>query len=418
LAIDVIERGGFKAYVVGGCVRDSLLGKEPKDWDIATDAVPAETAGLFSKYKLLTHGEKYGTMTVLFNGTPVEVTTYRSDGVYSDKRRPDSVNFTSDIRDDLSRRDFTINAIAYGRREGLTDPFGGAADVAGGVVRCVGDAYARFGEDALRILRALRLAARLAFVIEPRTSLAIRDLRGSLGHISRERVRAELSGILSAGDGVLKILYGYQDVFITLIPELDVGAARWRRAAGAAALAPPELAPRLALLLSVAQKTGAARKSDAVQKILQRLRFDNATIEDVAVLVRLICDGDENLPSDKTAVKRLLNDAGERRFHFLTQAVRALAEYDGRADRVKAAEAAVRAADIIIKNNECYRIKDLNVNGDDLIAAGFKPGRALGSALSALLEMVVTGECANERPALLYRAGRLLNDRDRCSDTI
>jgi len=407
LAINTLQCGGYEAYAVGGCVRDSLLGAWPKDWDIATNAGPPDIIRVFTGYRQLTHGEKYGTVTVLFEDTPVEITAYRTDGAYSDNRRPDSVSFTNSLRDDLSRRDFTINALAYNYRSGLIDFFGGRNDLTSAVVRCVGRPEERFGEDALRILRALRLAARLSFDIEDATSAAIHKLRRSLKNIAGERICAELTGILTGGAGTVDILTGYYDVIRVLVPELNDMGGGYRRHIMAMAHTRPDLALRLALLLCAADTGGSGKDMADImpaRRIMRRLRFSNEIID---VASDLLMYRKADIPSTGTEVKHMLNRIGEGRLRLLFQMRRAL---DMRSLSVKPIDDAEELLDGIVLRRECYSLNGLNVNGNDLVSIGYVPGKSLGAALSALLDLVVAGECANERQALLARAKCLANE--------
>ena len=218
-ALRQLEQAGFSAYAVGGCVRDSLLGRSPQDWDIAASSSPEETRRVFSGCPVLDTGAKHGTLTVWVEGVPLEITTFRTESGYSDSRRPDKVAFSRSIEDDLSRRDFTINAMAAGLDGQIVDLFGGREDLKNGVIRCVGDPSARFSEDALRILRALRFSAELSFSLEPKTAAAALSLREKLGLISAERIWAELKKLL-CGPSVLQVLLDFPEIFTQLIPEL------------------------------------------------------------------------------------------------------------------------------------------------------------------------------------------------------
>jgi len=398
-AIEKLGGRGYEAYIVGGCVRDSLLGLTPKDWDIATSAAPDEVMSVFCDHKLLTHGSKYGTVAVILDDKSVEITTYRTDGAYSDNRRPDNVVFTKSLRDDLSRRDFTINALAYRRDAGLIDYFGGRADLENGVIRCVGNARERFAEDALRILRALRMASRLSFSIDGDTAFAARDLRKSLANIARERICAELSGILvGSGAGAAEILNDFYDVITVFIPELETTAACMPRIARSIACSPPDLTLRLALLL---RATGACAAGSA----LRRLRFGNVIIDNALDLIK-----HEGAPvNGSAAIKRLLNKLGEDQINRFFDMRRSIIESGecGEAEKprlLRGANDAAERANAIIACGECYSLKDLAVNGDDLLELGFKPGKPLGRAIDSLLEAVIEGRRPNEKPALLDMA--------------
>lgn len=218
-ALALLSEGGFDAFVVGGCVRDAVMGRTPNDWDMTTSSSPEETMAVFKDFRTVPTGLKHGTVTVIINGEPLEITTMRIDGQYSDSRRPDSVEFTSDISKDLCRRDFTVNAMAYSPRSGIVDPFGGLHDIKNGIIRCVGEADARFGEDALRIIRALRFASVLGFEIAGETAQSIKNNYPLLGEIAKERIRVELIKLLQ-GKNVEKILTEYKEIIFYIIPEL------------------------------------------------------------------------------------------------------------------------------------------------------------------------------------------------------
>jgi tRNA nucleotidyltransferase (CCA-adding enzyme) len=452
-AVERLGALGHEAYIVGGCVRDSLLGRAPKDWDVTTDAPPERIAEAFGDYRCLSHAEKYGTVTVVFDEMPVEITTYRIDGGYSDNRRPDTVAYTASLREDLRRRDFTINALAYRHDAGVVDYFGGRRDLADGLIRCVGDARERFGEDALRILRALRFASRYDFCIEEGAAAAIHALCRTLGGIAQERVCAELTGILTGNDAG-GLFAEYPDVLCLCVPELRKAweGGRLARALAAVRRAPPELAVRLALLLReavsaeaaaaknaaftentvTAENGGPAEDADTAEnaaQILRRLRFDGGLIDTVKALLR---NFDAPIPTDAPAVKRRLNRLGEGRFLLLLAVRRASVDPDGAAcgaaqsdpasgpaqsggaelspaERLAKIDRAAALVSEILARGDCFSLKGLKVNGEKLKALGYAPGRKLGAALETLLESVIAGGCPNEEQALAAMAERLLN---------
>ena len=399
-AIEQLHINGFEAYIVGGCVRDALLGAAPKDWDITTNAVPDEINDVFSDRKRLSHGEKYGTVTVLFGDAPVEITAYRNDGAYTDNRRPDSVSFTRSLREDLSRRDFTINALAYGHDIDVIDFFGGVGDIRDKIIRCVGDAGERFREDALRILRALRFSARLGFAVEAETASSIHNLCCGLKNISFERVCAELSGILTGGgESVAAVFTDFTDVLFVPVPELNRRLPEWENIVRSIRCSPPDLTLRLILLL---------RGVDGARIILRRLRFKNEIVNDAAETLAFI---DACAPSGAAAVKRMLNKSGERRLRLYLSARRAIESSSGADEtiaklRLEAINAAERLTDDIIIANDCYSLKDLKIDGDDLLEMGYMSGKPLGIILDALLGQVIDGALPNERPVLMEYAKR------------
>ena len=420
-----LRDAGFPAYAVGGCVRDRRMGAEPKDYDVTTAALPQQIEAVFAGEKLIETGLKHGTVTVLTGGMPVEVTTFRVDGAYSDARHPDAVTFTASLAEDLARRDFTVNAMAWDPEEGLVDPYGGAADLTDRVIRCVGDPDKRFSEDALRILRALRFSSTLGFVIEENTAAALRRNRALLERVSAERVAAELNQLLR-GAAVKRVLLDYPEVLGVVLPELLPMRGFDQRnphhvydvlehTAVAVEHVPPETAPRWAALLHDSGKPAcftqdengvghfyghpaeSARIADAA---LRRLRLDTATRERVVVLVR--CH-DRTIEPTETAVKRALNRFGPEAFFQLLALKRAdnLAQSPEYRDRQTLYDELERLAREILERRECFSLKDLAVNGTDLIAAGVAPGPAVGAALRTLLDAVMDGRAENEKATLL-----------------
>ena len=423
---DVLRRlrdAGHAAYAVGGCVRDCMMGLVPTDYDVATSATPEETLRVFSGERVIETGVKHGTVTVLADGAGVEVTTFRVDGAYSDTRRPDAVAFTLSLSADLARRDFTVNAMAWDEREGLVDLYGGAADIGGRVIRCVGDPDTRFREDALRILRALRFAAVLDFSIEAETAAALRRNAPLLEKISAERVNIELCKLL-CGKNARAVLLDYGDVLGVPIPEIlpmrgfdqhnpyhiyDV----WAHTAIAVESAPPTVVLRLAALLHDVGKPpcftldeggghfyGHAKAgAEMADAILRRLRFDTATRERVVLLVREHC----GFELTERAVKRALNRLGPEAYFELAALMRAdnLAQSPALRHRQAWIDEMERLGREILNQDACFSLKDLAVNGDDLIAAGCAPGPALGAALKTLLDAVIDGRAENEKAALL-----------------
>ena len=292
-ALDILNAAGYEAYLVGGCVRDALRGAVPHDYDIATNALPEETLAAFSGYRTIATGIRHGTVTVLLNQMPIEITTYRVDGAYADHRRPDGVTFTPSLREDLARRDFTVNAMAYHPERGLVDPFFGREDLSSGIIRAVGEPMARFTEDALRILRALRFSARFGFSIEPATREAIFALSDTLNLIAPERVREELVGTIVAKDAA-RVMREYAAVLSVICPQGALTEAFDVLPADTAVL-------RLADFLLAAGESGA-------QTALSALRFDNKTAKAVCT-VRSLCK--EDITADYECICRLLRKVGE-----------------------------------------------------------------------------------------------------------
>lgn len=370
--MDTLAGGGHEAFAVGGCVRDRLLDREPKDWDVCTPALPEQAAEYFEH--VINTGLKYGTVTVMLNGKPFEVTTYRADGDYSDNRRPDTVTFGTDLGADLARRDFTVNAMAYSPETGVVDCFGGAADLEAGIIRCVGNPSERFREDALRIMRALRFASALEFTIEPETSKAVFGCAGLLKNIAAERIAAELNGLLTGG-GSENILSEYRAVLSVIIPDYRTeGISK----------PPPLIIPRLAVLLS-------GLGADGARDILSDLRYDNRTADSVA---ELIYYGGADIRAEESGIKRWLNKIGEEQFRLLL-------EVGGAVGTCGDTEAVQALLEKIFSEKQCFSLKDLAVCGMDLIESGIPEGVEVGVTLNRLLNMVIDGKIENSREALL-----------------
>lgn len=423
-ALALLHAAGFEAWIVGGCVRDFLLGLVPKDYDITTSALPEETKRVFAGYPTIETGARHGTIAVVLEGETLEITTYRVDGAYSDARHPDGVSFTRSLREDAARRDFTMNAMAYAPGLGIRDFFGGAEDARQGIIRAVGDPETRFREDALRILRAVRFASVLDFSLEKATEDAARRCAPALGSVSAERLYAEL-GKLLCGKAAGRVLRQYPEVLSVVIPELGpmVGFQQrnehhcydvYTHTAVAVDHVPPVLPLRLAMLLHDVGKPdtfflgedgqghfyGHARRSVALaETILTRLRAPRRLREQVTTLVRY---HDAVLEEDPRRVRRWLNKLGPEAFFDLLEIQRgdtaALAPaYCTRKDRLNSLE---KVAKELLAEEACLTIKGLSVNGNDLLALGYR-GPAIGAALRALLDRVLEGELPNEKQALL-----------------
>ena len=423
--IETLQNHGYEAYAVGGCVRDSILGRVPDDWDITTSATPFETKELFTR--TFDTGIEHGTITVLLDKDAFEVTTYRVDGKYEDSRHPKEVTFTRCLSEDLLRRDFTINAMAYNHSEGLVDIFGGIQDLENKTIRCVGNAKARFGEDALRILRAVRFAAQLGFEIEEETRDGIRELAPTLANISAERIQVELIKMLvSPNPAMIRTAY---ELGITkiILPEFDqmmqteqeskhhmysvgehtIKAMEYIRA---------DKVLRLTMLLHDVGKplmktfdeNGAAhfkmhdvKSAEMTKMILKRLKFDNDTLNKVHKLVQY---HDYRIPATPKSVRKAMNLIGEDLFMSYLEVQRAdtlaqslyhreekLANLDGK-------EACYRE---ILEKKECVSLKDLAISGSDLIASGMEPGKQIGIILNGLLEMVIEEPSYNTKEKLM-----------------
>lgn len=379
--IDRLEDAGFEAYLVGGCVRDFLRGEAPHDVDITTSALPTEMQRVFADVRTVETGLRHGTLTVLVDGAPIEVTTYRVDGDYTDRRRPDSVTFTPSLTEDLARRDLTVNAMAYSPRRGLADPFGGREDLAAHCLRAVGDPERRFTEDALRILRVLRFAATLDYTVEEDTAAAARKMASAVSFVAAERIREELFRLI-LGKGAVRVLSEYREVLSEVLPEASLYPAFGDL--------PESLPIRLAALLL----GGGAKTAEAA---LLRLRADRATIDATLARCRLVTA--DILPT-QASLCRLLRSEGPS---ALTDALRLRAGL-GHDDT-----AAARLADEILRTGAPYRLSDLAIGGRDLIAIGIPRGPRLGVVLEALYGLIIEGKAENKKDALLSLASWIYN---------
>ena len=423
--IRTLTAAGYEAYAVGGCVRDSVLGRTPNDWDITTSARPEEMKRLFAR--TVDTGIKHGTVTVLMSGEGFEVTTYRIDGVYEDARHPKDVTFTSSLEEDLRRRDFTINAMAYNEESGLVDLFGGMRDIELGVVRCVGDAEERFTEDALRMLRAVRFSAQLGYEIEEETGAAIRRLAPNLRYISAERIQAELVKLVtSAHPDDLRTAYE-TGITAQILPEFDLCMQTAQNnphhcySVGEHILhslpaVPPDKVLRLGMLFHdigkpqtrtvdengiTHNKGHAAVGEKMTREILRRLKFDNDTTDKVTKIVRF---HDQEISPTDSGVRRAVNRMGEDIFPLLFYVKRA--DVSAQSDYLRE-EKLHKIAYIeelyqgICQRQECLNLRDLAVSGNDLIALGIPAGRQIGELLKELLELVLEEPARNTREELL-----------------
>ncbi len=431
-----LQRRGYEAYAVGGCVRDSLMGITPYDWDICTSAPPDRIRSCFP-HCILT-GVKYGTVTVLRGENSYEVTTFRGEGGYTDSRHPEEIRFLDSLYEDLARRDLSINAMAADENGVVTDHFDGLHDLRHGLIRAVGDPKERFTEDALRILRALRFAARFDFTIEPRTAQAIHELRDTLLRISSERIRKELSGLL-IGTGAEGILRDYADVIAVILPELapTMGFAQhnphhlydvYEHSIRCVSHMPKTEALRLAALLhdigkphcfhrdesGIGHFYGHPEKSgDICGKLLRRLHYDNKTLSYVTTLVR---EHDVYLqPTTEKALRRLLSRLGEEAIRDLILLRKADALATGTA-KVEALEESLSATcsllDNLVEQEGRFTLSDLAVNGNDLIALGLPPGRIIGQILNRLFDGVIEGLYQNQREDLVKHAQIIMEEED------
>lgn len=387
-----LHAAGHAAYAVGGCVRDSLLGQTPHDWDLCTSATPEQVLELFGEAHCIPTGLQHGTVTVKHGGELYEITTFRTEGAYSDGRHPDHVAFVPNVKEDLARRDFTINAMAYNAEEGLIDPFGGQSDLAVGIVRAVGEPQRRFEEDALRILRLYRFAARFGFSIDPATGQAARALCRHLDCVSEERIAEELSRLLAApAPGA----YLEAEVLAVIFPELDAAELpESRRILDALEPGMEHVPVRLAALLCPLGEAGA-------RAALKRLKCSNALTGTVATLVREAAAGMPGAALTLTA-RRFLSRYNLATITDLTALCSAR-----HPEQAEAFAALQQEAARLVETNACCRINQLAVNGRDLMDAGIRPGPGLRRVLDALLEQVLTGQLPNEKAALLAAAAQV-----------
>jgi len=423
--IETLEKSGYIAYAVGGCVRDSVMGKTPKDWDICTSALPEQTKKSFEKERVIETGLKHGTISLLLDKKTYEITTFRTDGHYTDNRRPDTVNFVPDLETDLKRRDFTINALAYHPEEGMIDYFGGVEDIKRKLLRCVGEADKRFKEDALRIMRALRFSSTLNFEIEHGTLEAIMRNRKLPGKVAVERIREELDALL-LGENVENVLKKHSKVLETIIPEIAalVGFDQknsyhdldiWSHTAKAVANASPDRVVRLALLLHDIAKPECYTETKGVghfyghpeagaekaERILSRLKYDKETIKTV---INLILYHDADIEPEDKAVKRWLNRLGVREMRLLCQVKMAdtTAKSSERIiSQIAEIEEITAMIDEIVENRSCFTLQNLEISGTDLINCGIPEGEEIGKTLQELLEQVINSQLPNEKEPLL-----------------
>lgn len=430
-----LKESGHEAYLVGGCVRDQLMGKTPHDYDITTSALPDTVEKCFLDCHVIETGLQHGTVTVISDGQPVEITTFRKDGEYLDNRRPENVTFVSDLESDLSRRDFTVNALAYSPDKGLIDLFNGVEDIHAGLIRCVGNPVKRFNEDGLRIMRALRFASKLGFSIEKSTSEAVHSQKELLNNIAAERIFTELKGLL-VGIGAEKILMEYRDILFQIIPELapmsnfpqnnphhmyDV----WTHTVKAICAAEQDEILRLTLLFHDSGKPACHTTDEEgidhfhghpdtsveiAGSVLNRLRCDNTTKNEVLSLIKY---HDVRYSPYDNRVKKFIAKLGEDRFRRLLQIRRADIMGQSLWSRNKKLINLDHLANILAEMKEsgaCMSIRDMAINGRDLIELGVPQGKAVGEILNSLFDMVCTDTISNKREHLLDEARRMIDE--------
>ena len=435
IAINLLQSAGFEAYAVGGCVRDSLLGKTPNDWDITTSAKPEDMKSVFADFHCIDTGIKHGTVTVVIDGEPLEITTFRLDGEYEDNRHPKSVTFTSNLGADLGRRDFTVNAMAYSKMTGTVDLFGGQNDLKNGIIRCVGDPDRRFNEDALRILRALRFASALDFEIEEKTAQSLLKNRALLGNISEERIAKELLKLV-CGKGAKRILTDFAPVLFEILPELQPMYKNshdnphhcydiYEHTLIAVESIDPEPTLRFAMLLhdcgkpavkkfdenGVAHFYGHQRISAEISaQILARLKVSNKFRDEILFLVSNhdrweLYENTEKMARylSKFGLDGVLNLLKVMRADVLAQSP----EYRYRLDQIADAE---ETAKNLAAQKPCLSLSELQINGRTLMDIGIPQGRKLGAVLAQLLDEVIDGVTKNTQEALTTRAREIYSE--------
>ncbi|NLN55232.1 MAG: CCA tRNA nucleotidyltransferase [Clostridiales bacterium] len=410
--IQKLAEKGFSAYLVGGCVRDFLLGKAPHDWDICTDALPEEVISCFRDYSVVPTGIAHGTVCVVINGEQYEITTFRREEGYTDSRRPDRVYFDANLIKDLSRRDFTINAIAYSPKEGIVDYFGGLSDLKAKTIDCVGNPDERFGEDALRILRAIRFASVLGFEIGKDTKESILKNAYALHKISAERKREELFAFIS-GENCKKLMLEYRIVFESVFPEIlkddysfkpTIPPDVWEYTSAVVSNCSADKITRLAGLLYNANSfyTAGIDKINTAREIMNGLKFDNKT---KARVLTLIAYGDTSAKAEIPCILKLLNEIGKDSFIKLLELKKAIAEASlyGKAfkESVNHIEKVKAIANDIFSRNLCYSIKQLAINGKTLIDEGFPEGEQIGKILNDCLNQIISGNLYNTKNDIL-----------------
>lgn len=387
--INILEASSFEAYAVGGCVRDSLMNQTPNDWDICTSALPDRMKQCFKNFRAVETGLKHGTLTVIVDGEPYEITTFRKDGEYRDHRHPEQVEFVSDLQTDLSRRDFTVNAMAVHPEKGVVDFYGGIDDLNKKLIRCVGNPDLRFTEDALRIMRGVRFASTLGFSIEEETEKSILKNAHLLKEIAAERIIVELKKTVT-GKNAPYIMKKYREVFAQRIPEmLKYSDEKWNVLCDFLGKLPYDVSLRLSLLYS-------GIETDEIKNSLKNLKFEKAIQEEVVALKESL---NIELSPELPSMCRFLNKLGEER------AKKALLL---RESLYGSQEESFKCMEQVLSEKICFTLRDLAVNGNDLCELGLKSGREIGETLNFLLEKVMNGEISNEKTALMNEVGKNL----------
>lgn len=401
--IDVLMENGYEAYAVGGCVRDSILGRVPGDWDITTSALPMQVKGLFRR--TVDTGIQHGTVTVMLGRNGYEVTTYRIDGKYEDSRHPESVEFTPKLEEDLKRRDFTINAMAYNDEHGIVDIFDGVGDLQRKIIRCVGNAHDRFDEDALRILRAVRFSAQLGFGIEENTARAAKELAVNLKKISSERIHTEFNKMLKSPHPDYFSVADAIGIMEIVLPEYHVMSAEDKAFVGALAReCACQLPERYAAMLFMSGGYSEEDPADTAKRVLKRLKLDNDTINTASMLLRF---GMLEITDDESRIRHIIYETGDKNILRILDFRAAYEKCIG--NDITDVRRMYDICNMIFERGDCVSLKNLAITGKELIAMGVPAGRQMGEILNSLLMLVLDNPQLNDREQLSKEALKILN---------
>ena len=401
--IDVLMENGYEAYAVGGCVRDSILGRVPGDWDITTSALPMQVKGLFRR--TVDTGIQHGTVTVMLGRNGYEVTTYRIDGKYEDSRHPESVEFTPKLEEDLKRRDFTINAMAYNDEHGIVDIFDGVGDLQRKIIRCVGNAHDRFDEDALRILRAVRFSAQLGFGIEENTARAAKELAVNLKKISSERIHMEFNKMLKSPHPDYFSVADAIGIMEIVLPEYHVMSAEDKAFVGALAKeCACQLPERYAAMLFMSGGYSEEDPADTAKRVLKRLKLDNDTINTASMLLRF---GMLEITDDESRIRHIIYETGDKNILRILDFRTAYEKCIG--NDIADVRRMYDICNMIFERGDCVALKNLAIAGKELIAMGVPAGRQMGEILNSLLMLVLDNPQLNDREQLSKEALKILN---------
>ena len=401
--IDVLMENGYEAYAVGGCVRDSILGRVPGDWDITTSALPMQVKGLFRR--TVDTGIQHGTVTVMLGRNGYEVTTYRIDGKYEDSRHPESVEFTPKLEEDLKRRDFTINAMAYNDEHGIVDIFDGVGDLQRKIIRCVGNAHDRFDEDALRILRAVRFSAQLGFGIEENTARAAKELAVNLKRISSERIHTEFNKMLKSPHPDYFSVADAIGIMEIVLPEYHVMSAQDKAFVGALAKeCACQLPERYAAMLFMSGRYSEEGAADTAKRVLKRLKLDNDTINTASMLLRF---GMLEITDDESRIRHIIYETGDKNILRILDFRAAYEKCIG--NDIADVRRMYDICNMIFERGDCVSLKNLAITGRELIAMGVPEGRQMGEILNSLLMLVLDNPQFNDREQLSKEALKILN---------